>query len=213
MKLLCTSTHYSKSQIFVQKFNFDITPTFSRVSDIFWKFGKFKNWSKWCRIDLLLLNNNSLSLKILLHREFCSYEDFLVSFYEVTLYDIAEGGWFYPEYYLSVRSQNTLIRASIRLFFRSYTNIYSSNELNEYLWLTQCILYESPLFFSECECISRERVGSSIDYRYWFLLHHKIVPFEVGIDRQCTYFFSKCKNSILIPNVRWLLLFRIHLVQ
>ena len=113
----------------------------------------------------------------------------------------------------NLRSQNTLIRTSIRLFFRSYTNIYSSNELNEYLWLTQCILYESPLFFSECECISRERVGSSIDYRYWFLLHHKIVPSEVGIDRQCTYFFSKCKNSILIPNVRWLLLFRIHLVQ
>ena len=26
-----TKTHYSKSQIFVQKFNFDKTPTFSRV--------------------------------------------------------------------------------------------------------------------------------------------------------------------------------------
>ena len=33
-------THYSKSQIFVQKFNFDKTPTFSRVfhPKIFWQF-------------------------------------------------------------------------------------------------------------------------------------------------------------------------------
>ena len=31
LEILCHRTHYSKSQIFVQKFNIDKTPTFSRV--------------------------------------------------------------------------------------------------------------------------------------------------------------------------------------
>ena len=37
---LLSSAHYSKSQIFVQKFNFDKTPTFSRVfhPNFFWQF-------------------------------------------------------------------------------------------------------------------------------------------------------------------------------
>ena len=44
-------THYSKSQIFVQKFNFDKTPTFSRVfqpikSTIFFGKSKLNFWTK-----------------------------------------------------------------------------------------------------------------------------------------------------------------------
>ena len=32
-KMMIAHSHYSKSQIFVQKFNFDKTPAFSRVFD------------------------------------------------------------------------------------------------------------------------------------------------------------------------------------
>ena len=41
-------THYSKSQIFVQKFNFDKTPTFSRVfhPNFFWQ---FFSWNQSCQ--------------------------------------------------------------------------------------------------------------------------------------------------------------------
>ena len=41
-------THYSKSQIFVQKFNFDNTPTFSRVfhPKFFWQ---FFSWNQSCQ--------------------------------------------------------------------------------------------------------------------------------------------------------------------
>ena len=41
-------THYSKSQIFVQKFNFDKTPTFSRVfhPKFFWQ---FFSWNQSCQ--------------------------------------------------------------------------------------------------------------------------------------------------------------------
>ena len=43
-----TPTHYSKSQIFVQKFNFDKTPTFSRVfhPNFFWQ---FLSWNQSCQ--------------------------------------------------------------------------------------------------------------------------------------------------------------------
>ena len=42
------SSHYSKSQILVQKFNFDKTPTFSRVfnSKFFWQ---FFSWNQSCQ--------------------------------------------------------------------------------------------------------------------------------------------------------------------
>ena len=42
------TTHYSKSQIFVQKFNFDKTPTFSRVfhPKVFWQ---FFSWNQSCQ--------------------------------------------------------------------------------------------------------------------------------------------------------------------
>ena len=42
------STHYSKSQIFVQKFNFDQTPTFSRVfhPNFFWQ---IFSWHQSCQ--------------------------------------------------------------------------------------------------------------------------------------------------------------------
>ena len=45
---ISTPTHYSKSQIFVQKFNFDKTPTFSRVfpPNFFWQ---FFSWNQSCR--------------------------------------------------------------------------------------------------------------------------------------------------------------------
>ena len=41
-------THYSKSQIFVQKFSFDQTPTFSRVfrPNFFWQ---FFSWNQSCQ--------------------------------------------------------------------------------------------------------------------------------------------------------------------
>ena len=41
-------SHYSKSQIFVQKFNFDKTPTFSRVfhANLFWQFFP---WNQICQ--------------------------------------------------------------------------------------------------------------------------------------------------------------------
>ena len=45
---LITKTRYSKSQIFVQKFNFDKTPTFSRVfhPNFFWQ---FFSWNQSCQ--------------------------------------------------------------------------------------------------------------------------------------------------------------------
>ena len=44
----CYISHYSKSQIFVQKFNFDKTPTFSRVfhPNFFWQ---FFSWNQSCQ--------------------------------------------------------------------------------------------------------------------------------------------------------------------
>ena len=46
--LILHMTHYSKSQIFVQKFNFDKTPTFSRVfnANFFWQ---FFSWNQSCQ--------------------------------------------------------------------------------------------------------------------------------------------------------------------
>ena len=43
-----TSSHYSKSQIFVQKFNFDKTPTFLQVfqPNFFWQ---FFSWNQSCQ--------------------------------------------------------------------------------------------------------------------------------------------------------------------
>ena len=41
-------THYSKSQIFVQKFNFDKTPTFSRVFHPYF-FWQFFSWNQSCQ--------------------------------------------------------------------------------------------------------------------------------------------------------------------
>ena len=45
---IVVSPHYSKSQIFVQKFNFDKTPTFSRVfhPKFFWQ---FFSWNQSCQ--------------------------------------------------------------------------------------------------------------------------------------------------------------------
>ena len=43
-----SSTHYSKSQIFVQKFNFDKSPTFSRVFTQFF-FLKCFSWNQSCQ--------------------------------------------------------------------------------------------------------------------------------------------------------------------
>ena len=49
-KILCSlgKSHYSKSQIFVQKFNFDKTPIFSRVfhPNFFWQ---FFSWNQSCQ--------------------------------------------------------------------------------------------------------------------------------------------------------------------
>ena len=48
IKTMQLHTHYSKSQIFVQKFNFDKTPTFSRVfhPNFFWQ---FFSWNQSCQ--------------------------------------------------------------------------------------------------------------------------------------------------------------------
>ena len=43
-------THYSKSQIFVQKFNFDKTPTFSRVFHPIYLFFFFDNFSREIKV-------------------------------------------------------------------------------------------------------------------------------------------------------------------
>ena len=48
LSLLSTLTHYSKSQIFVQKFDFDKTPTFSRVFHPNF-FDQFFSWNQSCQ--------------------------------------------------------------------------------------------------------------------------------------------------------------------
>ena len=48
-KILILGAHYSKSQIIAQKFNFDKTPTFSRVLHPNFFFRQFFSWNQSCQ--------------------------------------------------------------------------------------------------------------------------------------------------------------------